>query len=62
MGYFYWCTALGNLFGGILSGETYEAFGPEGSNNPDVLWWIYSGCALVTAIGLLIYNRVVRSD
>jgi dipeptide/tripeptide permease len=61
MGYFYWCTALGNLFGGILSGVTYERFGPTGSNNPDMLWWIYSFFAALTAIGLVIYNRVVTS-
>ena len=61
MGYFYWCTALGNLFGGILSGVTYQRFGPAGTNTPDVLWWIYGVCALITAIGLLIYNRVVTS-
>ncbi|RKZ15270.1 hypothetical protein DRQ53_09475 [bacterium] len=62
MGYFYWCVALGNLFGGILSGVTYERYGPTGSNTPDMLWWIYGSCALVTAIGLVIYNRVVTSD
>jgi dipeptide/tripeptide permease len=61
MGYFYWCTALGNLFGGILSGETYERFGPQGANTPDVLWWIYGACAAITAIGLVIYNRVVTT-
>ncbi|MGD8306935.1 MAG: MFS transporter, partial [Ignavibacteria bacterium] len=26
MGYFYWCVALGNLFGGILSGQLYAAY------------------------------------
>jgi MFS family permease len=63
MGYFYWCTALGNLFGGILSGVTYERYGPgpTGSDNPDMLWWIYGAFALITAIGLIVYNRVVTS-
>lgn len=59
MGYFYWCNALGNLFGGILSGQTYQYFGPAGIDNPDPMWWIYSGAALVTAVGLLVYNRAV---
>ena len=62
MGYFYWCNALGNLFGGILSGQTYQYFGPAGIDNPDPIWWIYSGAALVTAIGLLVYNRAVGGE
>lgn len=62
MGYFYWCTALGNLFGGILSGQTYQYFGPSGIDNPEPMWWIYSGAALVTALGLIVYNRVVGGE
>jgi len=30
MGYFYWCVALGHLFGGLLSGMAYQHFGPKG--------------------------------
>ncbi len=59
MGYFYWCTALGNLFGGILSGQTYQHYGPKGVDRPEMLWWIYAGFAMLTAIGLVVYNRVV---
>ena len=62
MGYFYWCTALGNLFGGILSGQTYEYFGPAGIDDPEPLWWIYAGVALLTAVGLVVYNRVVGGE
>ncbi len=62
MGYFYWCTALGNLFGGILSGQTYERFGPKGADTPEVLWWIYGAFAALTAIGLVIYNHVVTAS
>ena len=58
MGYFYWCVALGNLFGGILSGA-YQHFGPQGVDNPDVMWWIFAGLAVTTAIGLIVYNRIV---
>ena len=38
MGYFYWCVALGNLFGGLLSGVSYQYFGPKGINKPDYMW------------------------
>lgn len=34
MGYFYWCVALGNLFGGLLSGLAYQHYGPHGINQP----------------------------
>jgi dipeptide/tripeptide permease len=59
MGYFYWCVALGNLFGGLLSGVSYQHYGPSGVDNPDMMWWIFSGLAAVTAVALAIYNRWV---
>ena len=59
MGYFYWCVALGNLFGGIVSGQAYGHFGPKGVDDPSMMWWIFSGLAAVTAIGLALYNRWV---
>jgi dipeptide/tripeptide permease len=62
MGYFYWCTALGNLFGGIVSGQSYQHFGPAGVNDPDKMWWLFSGLALVTAVALVIYNRWVGGE
>ena len=63
MGYFYWCVALGNLFGGIVSGQAYGHFGPKGVDDPQKMWWIFSGLALITAIGLALYNRwVMRQD
>ena len=36
MGYFYWCVALGNLFGGILSGQFYAAFARD-MRRPDIM-------------------------
>jgi len=60
MGYFYWCVALGNLFGGLLSGMTYQHFGPVergGVDNPDAMWLIFAGLALLSAILLWGYNR-----
>jgi dipeptide/tripeptide permease len=59
MGYFYWCVALGNLFGGLLSGVMYQRFGPHGLNRPDIMWIIFAVLAAGTAIALVIYNRWV---
>jgi len=60
MGYFYWCVALGNLFGGLLSGVSYQYFGPKGIDRPDIMWVIFAALAGVTAVLLAIYNRVIR--
>ncbi len=57
MGYFYWCVALGNLFGGLLSGLMYQGFGPHGLNRPDVMWMIFAALAAGTALALAAYNR-----
>ena len=65
MGYFYWCVALGNLFGGLLSGELYQHFGPAergGVDRPDVMWLIFAALALVSAVLLWFYNRWVKTD
>jgi len=59
MGYFYWCVALGNLFGGLLSGVAYQHFGPHGVDRPDVMWILFAGLAATTAVFLVIYNRLV---
>ena len=63
MGYFYWCVALGNLFGGLLSGLMYGHFGPAergGIDRPDLMWLIFAGLAATTAVTLVIYDRKVR--
>ena len=59
MGYFYWCVALGNLFGGLLSGVAYQHFGPQGINQPDLMWILFAAVAATTAISLVVYNRLV---
>jgi len=67
MGYFYWCVALGNLFGGLLSGITYAHFGPserngvplDGINEPGTMWLIFAGLAALSAVLLWGYNRWV---
>jgi dipeptide/tripeptide permease len=65
MGYFYWCVALGNLFGGLLSGVFYQYFGPAergGIDRPDIMWLIFAFLALVSAILLGMYNRWVKRN
>lgn len=58
MGYFYWCVALGNLFGGILSGQFYAYFGRD-IQRPDLMWFIFALIAMLTAISVLIYDRLI---
>jgi dipeptide/tripeptide permease len=58
MGYFYWCVALGNLFGGLLSGVSYQYFGPHGIDRPDAMWVLFAVLAATTAVGLVLYNRI----
>ena len=59
MGYFYWCVALGNLFGGLLSGLAYQHFGPQGINRPDWMWILFAALAGTTAVSLVVYHRWV---
>ncbi len=58
MGYFYWCVALGNLFGGILSGQLYEIFALN-MQRPDLMWLIFGIIALGSAMLILLYDRMV---
>jgi dipeptide/tripeptide permease len=60
MGYFYWCVALGNLFGGLLSGVMYQYFGPQGIDRPNIMWVSFAVLAAVSAILLAMYDRWVR--
>ena len=62
MGYFYWCVALGNLFGGLLSGVTYQHFGPQGIDRPGFMWVIFAALAVTTTISLIIYNKIVSPN
>ena len=60
MGYFYWCIALGNLFGGILSGQLYAAFARD-MGRPDIMWGIFAVLALVSALLVWLYDRLILS-
>jgi dipeptide/tripeptide permease len=56
MGYYFVAIALGNLFGGILSGELMGKL-TYGMNRPDLMWMTFGGLMLFTAVVFLIYNR-----
>jgi len=58
MGYFYWCVALGNLFGGLMSGQMYAFFARD-LQRPDMMWLAFAVLALVTAIAIFLYDKVV---
>jgi dipeptide/tripeptide permease len=58
MGYFYWAVALGNLFGGILSGQLYAAFARD-MQRPDIMWAIFAALAALTALLVFLYDKFV---
>jgi POT family proton-dependent oligopeptide transporter len=58
MGYFFWSTALGNLFGGLLSGQMYNLFGVE-QQRPDLMWLFFALFAVASAGLIFLYDRMV---
>ncbi|MBN1300202.1 MAG: MFS transporter [Melioribacteraceae bacterium] len=58
MGYFYWCVALGNLFGGIISGQFYAIFARD-MQRPDLMWIAIAVIALATAFLIYMYDYMV---
>jgi POT family proton-dependent oligopeptide transporter len=58
MGYAYWATALGNLFGGLLSGQLYGHFARD-LRRPDLMWIIFGALSLFSAGALVAYDRLV---
>jgi MFS family permease len=56
MGYYFVAMALGNLFGGILSGP-FQAFLARDMQRPDLMWLSFGGLMLVTAFVFVLYNR-----
>jgi proton-dependent oligopeptide transporter, POT family len=58
MGYFYWCVALGNLFGGLLSGQMYATFARD-MQRPDLMWLLFALLALLTAVAIFFYDRLI---
>lgn len=56
MGYYFVAVALGNLFGGILSGQLYGKLARD-MHRPDLMWFAFGGIMLLTAIVFLLYNK-----
>ena len=58
MGYYFWAIALGNLFGGILSGQAYGKLARD-LRRPDLMWLLFAAIAVLTGIALWLYDRRV---
>ncbi|RJP78229.1 MAG: MFS transporter [Candidatus Zixiibacteriota bacterium] len=58
MGYYFWAVALGNLFGGLLSGQFYGWLARD-LGRPDLMWMAFGGLGLLTAVALVAYDRLV---
>ena len=56
MGYYFVSMSLGFLFGGLLSGWSYGYFARE-LNTPMLIWVIYAGIGVLTALALLLFKR-----
>ncbi len=56
MGYYFVAVALGNLFGGILSGELYGHFARD-LQRPDLMWLLFGGLMVLTALLFVVYDR-----
>lgn len=58
MGFYFWTVALGNIFGGRLSGELYGSLARD-AGRPDIMWYIFGGLGLLTAVILVVYDRMI---
>ncbi|HFE53170.1 MAG TPA: MFS transporter [Bacteroidetes bacterium] len=58
MGYYFVTIALGNLFGGILSGVGYQKLALD-MHRPDLMWLLFGSIGFLTAVALVLYNRYV---
>jgi len=55
MGYYFVAIALGNLFGGILSGHLYGTLARD-MQRPDLMWLAFGGIMLMTTFVFILYN------
>ncbi len=58
MGYYFVAIALGNLFGGLLSGFAYGKLARD-MQRPDLMWLLFAALGLMTALSLYFYDRLV---
>ncbi|MCK4546957.1 MAG: MFS transporter [Candidatus Eisenbacteria sp.] len=56
MGYYFVSMALGNLFGGIISGQFYGHFARD-LGRPDIMWALFGAIMGVTGVIFLLYDR-----
>jgi dipeptide/tripeptide permease len=57
-GYLYLSSAFGFLIGGLLSGVGYEYFAKT-LNKPEYFWYMFAVIGVVSALGLLMYDRFI---
>lgn len=58
MGYYFVAVALGNLFGGLLSGQLYGKLARD-LGRPDLMWAFFGLLGVATAAALFLYDRWV---
>ncbi|MDP8206822.1 MAG: MFS transporter [Candidatus Electryonea clarkiae] len=58
MGYYFVSFALGNLFGGILSGWGYQKIALD-MNRPILMWVVFGLVGFITPVALLWFNKAV---
>ncbi|MFH1357250.1 MAG: MFS transporter [bacterium] len=58
MGYYFWCNALGNLFGGLLSGNLYGWLARD-LQRPDLMWLTFAGLSVFCAVCLIFYHLTI---
>ncbi len=61
MGYYFVSMALGNLFGGLLSGWLYQSLAVDLAN-PMMMWTVIALLGFITCIALYIFNRTLVND
>jgi dipeptide/tripeptide permease len=59
MGYIFLYGVIGSSIGAILGANLYVHF-VDGLHQPKVLWLIFSGIGVMTILGLLAYDRVIK--
>ena len=58
MGYYFWAVALGNLFGGILSGQGYGLIARD-MGRPDLMWGLFGALGIFTALCMVLYDKII---
>ncbi len=61
MGYIFLYGVIGSSIGSVAGAKLYVHF-VDNLHQPKLLWLIFTGFGILTIIGLLIYNRVVKID